>query len=449
VSATPSQGSCSFGSGTVTCSLGDLAAAATASVAVVLTPSAAGTLSNQANVSSPTADPTSGNNQATASSQVDDPAPPASADLSMTASASPDPGTVGWNVTHTFTVSNGSATTTAQSVSFADPIPVGAAYVGATPSQGACSFGSGTVTCALGDLGANGSATVAVVLTPSAAGTLSNQANVSSPTGDPNPANNHAVASGEVNDPVTPPAGAPDLVVTETATPDPANISQPLTFHFTVRNIGTAGATGVTLEDAIPGTMQFVSATPSVGSCTESGGTVTCDLGDLDAGDSITVDVVVIPWATGPATDGASVRSNEVDANPVDNSDSEDVRVAALCTIVGTNQPDVIYGTAGNDVICGLWGRDMIYGLGGDDVIFGDWNSDWLYGGDGNDLLWGKAGRDHLFGDAGDDTLKGGYNNDIMDSRDEVEANDCMDGGKGRDVFMGDLGDEQSDTRDN
>jgi uncharacterized repeat protein (TIGR01451 family) len=373
--------------------------------------------------------------------------PPVTADLSMTASAAPDPGVVGSNVTDTFTVTNGSATTTAQSVVLTDVVPAGAAYVSATPSQGSCSFSSGTVTCNLGGLAGGASASVAIVVTPSAAGTLSNQATVASSTSDPNNGNNQATASSQVNNPAPP--GAPDLVVTEVATPDPANISQPLTFRFTVRNVGTAGATGVTLVDPLPGTMQFVSATPSVGSCFEAAGIVTCDLGDLAAGDFITVDIVVIPWVLGPASDGASVSSNEVDANPNDNADSADVRVGFTCTIVGTNAPDVIYGTAGNDVICGLWGRDRIYGMGGDDVLYGDWNSDVIYGGDGNDMLWGKAGRDHMYGDAGSDVLKGGYNNDTLDSRDDVEANDSMDGGKGRDVFLGDSGDRQYDSRDN
>jgi uncharacterized repeat protein (TIGR01451 family) len=300
--------------------------------------------------------------------------------------------------------------------------------------------------CNLGSVTGGGGATVAVVLTPSVSGTLSNQANVSSSTGDPDSSNNQAMATSQVNDPSPPGDGAPDLVVTEVASPSPANISQPLTFTFTVRNVGTAGATGVSLTDVIPPNMQFVSATPSVGTCSESAGTVSCDLGDLAAGDSITIDIVVIPWAIGPASDGASVRSNEVDANPADNADEEEVRVGATCTIVGTNAPDVIVGTPGNDVICGLWGRDRIYGIGGDDVLFGDWNSDFLYGGDGNDMLWGKAGRDHLFGEAGNDFLKGGYNNDVLDSRDDVSANDCMDGGKGRDMFLGDPGDEQYDT---
>ena len=451
VSATPSQGSCSFSSGSATCNLGDVPGGGSATVAVVLTKSSAGTLSNQASVSSSTSDPNSANNSATASSQVNDPPPPPSADLSMSGSGSPDPALTGQNVTDTFTISNGSAQA-AQSVVFTDAIPAGAGYVGATPSQGSCSLSAGTVTCNLGTVAGNGSATVAVVVTPSAAGTLSNQASVSSSTSDPDTSNNQATASSQVNDP-TPPGGggtgSPDLVVTEVASPTPAHLSQPLTFHFTVRNIGTAGATGVRLNDVLPPNMQFVSATPSTGSCTESAGIVTCDLGDLAAGGTITVDVVVIPWALGPASDGASVGSNETDANPVDNADSESVRVAAVCTIVGTNAVDVIYGTPGNDVICGLWGRDRIYGMGGDDVLFGDWNSDFMYGGDGNDMLWGKAGRDHLFGEAGDDVLKGGYNNDVLDARDDVSGNDRMDGGKGGDAFLGDAGDEQFDTSDN
>lgn len=37
------------------------------------------------------------------------------------------------------------------------------------------------------------------------------------------------------------------------------------------------------------------------------------------------------------------------------------------CTIVGTNEDDLLVGTNGDDVICGLAGNDIIVGKKGDD----------------------------------------------------------------------------------
>ena len=72
VSATPSQGSCS-GTTTVTCNLGTMANAATATITLIVRPAAAGPLSNTATVASP-ADLNLGNNSSTALVQVQ-PAP--------------------------------------------------------------------------------------------------------------------------------------------------------------------------------------------------------------------------------------------------------------------------------------------------------------------------------------------------------------------------------------
>lgn len=83
-------------------------------------------------------------------------------------------------------------------------------------------------------------------------------------------------------------------------------------------------------------------------------------------------------------------------------------KATGACTVVGTEDADVLQGTAGADRICGLGGDDVIEGLGGNDVILG---------GDGNDILFGGAelgdpalfdGSDSLYGEAGDDTLEGG-----------------------------------------
>lgn len=101
--------------------------------------------------------------------------------------------------------------------------------------------------------------------------------------------------------------------------------------------------------------------------------------------------------------------------------------------IVGTEGPDVLYGTS-------EW--ESIYGLGGDDTIYavGEWDS--LYGGNGNDALYasdlgsdlhGEDGEDILIGGAGYDFLSGGNGDDILIGG---GSGDSLWGGAGADVFV-------------
>jgi uncharacterized repeat protein (TIGR01451 family) len=110
-------------------------------------------------------------------------------DLAVSQTDSADPVTVGGFVTYTVTVQNGGPNQ-ATGVTLADTLPSGASYFGASPSQGTCSSFSGTVSCDLGVLAANGSATVSVTVQTTAFGTISNTATVSGHQTDPNPANN-------------------------------------------------------------------------------------------------------------------------------------------------------------------------------------------------------------------------------------------------------------------
>src|SRR5207253_4852170 len=64
-------------------------------------------------------------------------------------------------------------------------------FVSATPTQGTCS-GASTVTCSLGSLANAGSAIVNIIVMPSAAGQLSNAANVTATENDPDASNNSA-----------------------------------------------------------------------------------------------------------------------------------------------------------------------------------------------------------------------------------------------------------------
>ena len=70
------------------------------------------------------------------------------------------------------------------------------------------------------------------------------------------------------------------------------------------------------------------------------------------------------------------------------------------CTLTWTN---VVVGTDGPDVLFGTSGADLILGLGGDDYIYGDTGRDTIIGGDGDDVMDGAQGNDCVNGGAGDD----------------------------------------------
>jgi uncharacterized repeat protein (TIGR01451 family) len=123
----------------------------------------------------------------------------ARADLSVTNTDAPDPVAVRANLAYTVTVQN-NGPAAAQAVTLTDPLPVDAAFVSASATQGVCSrAGKGTsdglLTCALGTIDAFRSATVTIVVRPSRAGTLTNTVDVRSGSPDPNPANNTATAT--------------------------------------------------------------------------------------------------------------------------------------------------------------------------------------------------------------------------------------------------------------
>ncbi len=93
-----------------------------------------------------------------------------SANLSITKQDSPDPVTVGSQLTYLISVTN-LGPDASSNATVTDVLPAGVTLVSATASAGACS-GTTTVSCALGSL-ANGSlVTVSIVVVPTAAGPL-------------------------------------------------------------------------------------------------------------------------------------------------------------------------------------------------------------------------------------------------------------------------------------
>jgi uncharacterized repeat protein (TIGR01451 family) len=116
---------------------------------------------------------------------------------------------------------------------------------------------------------------------------------------------------------------AADLSVTKSDSPDPVAKGAALTYTMVVTNNGPASAAGVQLTDTLPANVQFVSAASTAGSCAQTGGTVSCNLGSLSNGTSATVTIIVTPKKAGTLTDTASVSSSTSDPNQANNIDTE------------------------------------------------------------------------------------------------------------------------------
>lgn len=176
-----------------TCALGTMAPSAveTMQVTVHVEPDTLGILHNDARVSSDTFDDDIDDNLATVATNVT-----ASADLSIAKSDSPDPVVAGEELTYTIVVTN-DGPSTATDVKVTDTLPAGTSFVSGVDGNGAtvCALvQAATVVCDLGTMGPGTSKTVylTVFVDPSVpdGATLTNTATVSSPTPDPNGANN-------------------------------------------------------------------------------------------------------------------------------------------------------------------------------------------------------------------------------------------------------------------
>jgi uncharacterized repeat protein (TIGR01451 family) len=321
--------------GQVECDLGRVAAGQRVTIEVPVTADEPQDINDRATVSSDTHDPDNSNNVATDSILVD-----GSADLSIAKTDSPDPVAAGEDLTYGLTVEN-NGPSTAVNVLVEDRLPANVSVVSVNATGGAsCNAGvpgdaAQPTTCAFDSMAAGASETMTIVVTvlPQASGLLQNSASVASDTHDPNNANNLATTTTTV-------AAEADLSVTKSDSPDPVSAGAELTYTLQIANAGPSTATDVALTDNLPPEVDFVSATISggTGTCVSlGGGTVACDLNDLDPGDDVTVVIDVLVDASVPngtiITNTVGVSSAAFDPDPSNNTASEDTAVIATADL--------------------------------------------------------------------------------------------------------------------
>ena len=152
---------------------------------------------------------------------------PLTADLSITNTASPNPGQAGVGLSYRIIATN-HGPKQATNVTVTDTLPAGVTFVSATATQGNCN-GSGPVVCNLGSLDVDSSATVTIVVVPASAGQITNSATVSATESDSDSTNNTAAVTTVIQPAASTPAMLDDNLTVSTVI---TGLDQPTSMAF-------------------------------------------------------------------------------------------------------------------------------------------------------------------------------------------------------------------------
>jgi large repetitive protein len=330
----PTGVTCEELAGTVTCELGTLlpnqpVVLIEVTVKAIALPPTGKKAVNTAKVASSTNDPKTENNVSTAETEI---LPSADLVLTKTAPLTVEPdGTL----EYTLHVDN-KGPSVAHKVKVSDPLPTGVEFVSA--DTGCAAVGT-TVTCELAELAVGKSVDFHVTVhVPFALGgtALTNTASVGAEEGDLDPGNNTSTVKTDVGP-------AADLAITKTM--GKAEAGKPLTYTLAVTNKGPSPSSAVTVKDTLPAGTTFKSAAPSQGTCSASGQTVTCALGQLVSGGSaqVSITVDVAATVTGSIRNVATVEGPEPDPDKSNNESAVEGPVTPVPPVppVATGTPNL------------------------------------------------------------------------------------------------------------
>lgn len=145
---------------------------------------------------------------------------------------------------------------------------------------------------------------------------------------------------------------AANLALSLSVSPASPVVGVDLTYTLVVANNGPQPATAVTLSDPLPAGATFVSASASAGTCSGTT-TVSCSLGTVVGGTSVTVRIVVRPAAGGTLNNTASVAAAESDPDLANNAAAAATNVLAPDFVLSASPAriNISGGAAANTLI--------------------------------------------------------------------------------------------------
>ncbi|MCX7922107.1 MAG: DUF11 domain-containing protein [Clostridia bacterium] len=355
-SVTSDKGTCQITGNTVNCSLNTLDINERWNIRIEVTPNTEGVIENTAQVTSDEPDINPENNSDSITTTIGP-----SADLSIEKEASPQEVVLGNTLTYTLLVTN-LGPSVATNVTLTDNLPPNITVSSIAPSQGSCTQLGDVITCSLGNIPNNNSATVVIKATPNEPGLIKNFTSVSSSSADPNLSNNNSTACAYVKKSLS-----TDISVSKSHTPEPVAVCTPVLYTITIKNIGSTSATGIILTDQIPPSLKVLSVSSSQGRCCicddkechephklhnkneakncmnqvgcisdhcQGNSEIICQIGSLPTNGSAIVKICAIPKLVGTITNTAIVTSNEEDLDPSNNEATDTLTVITFRELI-------------------------------------------------------------------------------------------------------------------
>jgi uncharacterized repeat protein (TIGR01451 family) len=302
------------------CTIASLASGASVTINVTGSIFTFGAFDNSATASATEPDPNSGNNtDNTGNGGI---VPSANLSLVKTLNTA-GPFTKGQTLSYTIVVAN------------AGPSTATNIQVNDTPTQltmtNVNGGGCNAFPCNIASLASGANVIINVTATINAAGTFNNFALVTATEPDPNSGDNvDATGNGGIAG-----VASVDVGIVKTAGALPAIVSLPFDYTLVVANHGPITATGVVVTDLLPANFAFVSATPAQGSCSGTT-TVTCNIGTMLNGASVTITIRGTPGVAGPMSNTATVAANEPESLTSNNSSTVAVTVVEEVPALGS-----------------------------------------------------------------------------------------------------------------
>lgn len=126
-----------------------------------------------------------------------------------------------------------------------------------------------------------------------------------------------------------------DLGVSVSSATPGAEVGDPLAFTATVSNAGPSPATGVAVSGSVSQQLNLAAVSASQGSCSQSGNTFSCALGNLGVGSSATVGFSGTVTAPGDIVAMLSVAGGQGDPNSANNPASATVPAVVPPPVLG------------------------------------------------------------------------------------------------------------------